>query len=79
MSAPADEEEGYCGVPNHPLLTVREVARLLRTTPKAIYARIGRGTVPGAIKSGATRYIRRDILLKSLREGRGSSNGGVRR
>jgi hypothetical protein len=84
MSTLADEEED-CGATPHPLLTVKEAAEYLRTTPAAIYARIYRDrergvvTLHGVVRVGRSTRIRRADLLKSLRlEGRESLNGGVR-
>jgi excisionase family DNA binding protein len=69
--------EDDCGVPRRALLTVREVADVLRTTPAAIYARIHRKTLPGVTKVGRSTFVRRADLLKSLRlEGRESLHGG---
>ena len=50
------------------LLTVDEVAALLRTTRKAIYARAERGLLPGAVRDGRRLLVRRDELLRSLVE-----------
>lgn len=80
----SDSSEDECGVPRRALLTVREVAEVLRTTPAAIYKRIYRDhergvvTLRGVITVGRNVRIRRTDLLKSLREGCDSSNGGVR-
>ncbi len=41
------------------LLTVDEVARLLRTTRKAVYAMAERGQLPGVT------YVRRRLLVRS--------------
>ena len=62
-----------------PLLTVDEVADVLRTTRKAIYARIERGLLPGAIRDGRRLLVERDELLRSLSERRAASPGGRRR
>ena len=51
------------------LLTVDEVAAVLRTTRKAVYKRIQRGLLPGVIRDGRRILIRRDDLLAWLREG----------
>ena len=48
------------------LLTVVEVADLLRTTPKAIYAIIGRGQLPGVIRIGRRVLVREDALVSWL-------------
>jgi excisionase family DNA binding protein len=55
------------------LMTVREVAELLRTTPKAIYHRVERGRLPGVVHDGDRILVRRVDLLRSLTEGRGPS------
>lgn len=47
-------------------LTVAEAAVWLRTTPKALYARVDRQTLPGAVRDGRRLLVRRDALLKSL-------------
>jgi excisionase family DNA binding protein len=48
------------------LLLIREVADLLRTTPKAIYSMIERGQLPGVTRVGRRVLIRRDELLDWL-------------
>jgi excisionase family DNA binding protein len=67
---------GSGGVGVSPLMTVPEVAELLRTTPKAIYHRVERGQLPGVIHDGDRILVRRTDLLRSLVEGRGSSPKG---
>ena len=61
------------------LLTADEVAALLRTTRKAIYARAERGLLPGVIRDGRRLLVRRDDLLSWLDERRAASLGGQRR
>ena len=61
------------------LLTVREAAALLRTTPKAIYHRAERGRLPGLVHDGRRVLVRRQELLRSLTEVRVPSPGGPRR
>jgi len=61
------------------LLTADEVASLLRTTRKAVYARAERGLLPGIIYDGRRVLVRRDVLLRSLSERRTASPGGSRR
>lgn len=34
------------------LLTVAEVAALMRTTPKAVYLKVDRGQLPGVVREG---------------------------
>jgi excisionase family DNA binding protein len=61
------------------LLTIFEVAALLRTSRKAIYAMAERGQLPGAIHIGRRLLVRRDDLLSWLDERRAASPGGTRR
>jgi excisionase family DNA binding protein len=51
-----------------PLLLVSEVAELLRTSPKATYSMIERGFLPGVVRIGRRLRIRRDDLVKWLRQ-----------
>jgi len=55
------------------LLTVDEVADLLRTTRKAVYALIHRGTLPGVIRLSRRLLIDATILLQWLHEKRAVS------
>ncbi len=55
------------------LLTVDEVAEVLRTTRKAIYAMAERQLLPGVVRIGRRLLVRRDDLLDWLRESRASS------
>lgn len=48
------------------LMTVGEVASLLRTTPRAIYAMVERRQLPGIVRVGRRVLIRSDDLLHSL-------------
>ena len=48
------------------LLTTTEVAEVLRTTPKATYAMIARGQLPGVIRIGRRVLVRADELLDWL-------------
>lgn len=55
------------GMSNAPeLLRVDEVAALLRTTPKAIYAMVERRSLPGVVRIGRRVLVRRDVLLGAL-------------
>ncbi len=55
------------------LLKADEVATLLRTSPKAIYDMASRGQLPGVTRIGRRLLIRRDDLLRYLRENRAPS------
>ena len=61
------------------LLTADEVACLLRTTRAAIYALAERGGLPGIARIGRHLLVRREVLLRSLFEGRAPSPRGTRR
>jgi excisionase family DNA binding protein len=47
----------------HELLRVEEVATLLRTTPKAIYAMVERRSLRGVVRIGRRVLVRRQVLL----------------
>jgi excisionase family DNA binding protein len=59
--------------PGQLLLTVRQVARLLGMTPKAVYHRAERGQLPGMFYVGRSLRFRRADLLRFIGEGRGLS------
>ena len=44
------------------LLTVTEVAALLRTSPKAIQSAVQRGKLPGVVRVGRRILFRRDVF-----------------
>lgn len=50
------------------LLTVDEVAALLRTTRKAVYVMLERGLLPGVTRIGRRVLFRTDDLLDWLRQ-----------
>jgi excisionase family DNA binding protein len=71
--------------PSHPsidalplLLTMSEVAVLLRTSRKAVYAMAERGQLAGLTRIGRRLLVRRDDLLSWLDERRAASPGGIR-
>ncbi len=55
------------------LLTVDEVAELLRRSSKSVYSMIERAQLPGVTRLGRRLLIRRDDLLRWLNESRASS------
>ena len=62
------------------LLQVDEVATLLRTTRKAVYALIERGALPGVTRLGRRVLIRQDSLVDWLEACRAlSPEKGIRR
>jgi excisionase family DNA binding protein len=48
------------------VLTVDELATLLRVNRKTVYAALSRGEIPGAKRIGATYRIHRDAVLEWL-------------
>ena len=52
------------------LLTVREVAEILRTSPIAVYALAGRAQIPGVTRLGRRLLFRADDLLQWLNQNR---------
>jgi excisionase family DNA binding protein len=62
-----------------PLLTASEVAVVLRTSRKAVYAMAERAQLPGVTRIGRRLLVRRDDLLSWLDERRAASPGGTRR
>jgi len=50
------------------LLTVHDVAALLRTTPKAIYIMVERQQISGVVRIGKRLLFRRDDVLRWLAE-----------
>ena len=61
------------------LLTAGEVAVVLRTSRKAVYAMAERAQLPGVRRIGRRLLVRRDDLLSWLDERRAASPGGTRR
>lgn len=60
------------------LLTVDDVAELLRTTRKAVYSRIERGLLPGVVRDGRRVLLLRDDVLDWILERRAASPGDRR-
>jgi len=50
------------------LYDVRETAKLLRTSPKAIYSMVDRRQLPGVTRIGRRLLFRTDVLLDWLRQ-----------
>jgi excisionase family DNA binding protein len=50
------------------LLTTSEVASLLRTSNKAVYAMVERGQLPGVVRVGRRLLVRQDDLVEWLRQ-----------
>jgi excisionase family DNA binding protein len=80
-SPPPTDTHPLAGAPSAwpPLLTVIEVATLLRTSRKAVYAMAERAQLPGVTRLGRRLLVRRDDLLSWLDERRAASPGGPRR
>lgn len=58
------------------LLTVDDVAALLRTTPKAIYTMVSRGQLPGVCRIGRRLLFGQAALLAWLSEKSGTPSPG---
>ena len=50
------------------LLTSGEVAALLRTTRRAVYAMVERGQLPGVVRLGRRVLFRQDAMVEFLRQ-----------
>jgi excisionase family DNA binding protein len=61
MNAPAGLTGALRDLPH--LLMVEEVAGLLRTSRKAIYASAAAGLIPGVVRPGRRLLFRRDAVL----------------
>ena len=55
------------------LLTVSEVAQILRTTNKAVYAMVERAAIPGITRLGRRVLVRSEDLLQWLDQNRAPS------
>jgi excisionase family DNA binding protein len=53
-----------------PVMTVDELAALLRVNRKSVYEAIARGEIPGVRRIGRTFRASREAVLAWLREGR---------
>jgi excisionase family DNA binding protein len=62
------QEEGK-PEPERSVLTVDELASLLRVNRKTVYDALSRGEIPGARRIGATYRILRDAVLEWLASG----------
>lgn len=61
------------------LMTVDDVAELLRTSRKAVYCKIERGLLPGVVRDGRRVLLLRDDVLEWIAERRATAPGGSRR
>ena len=50
------------------LLTCAEVAKLLRTTRRAVYIMVERGQLPGVVRLGRRVLVRQDAMVEFLRQ-----------
>lgn len=62
-----------------PVLTVEEVADLMRVDRKTAYAAIAGGSVPGVRRVGRCIRVSRDVLLRWLEEGEARPSRRARR
>lgn len=79
MRAKRQEQERTVENTLRVLLTAAEVAELLRTSRKAVYAMTERGQLPGVTRIGRRLLFRHDALLDWLHERRAPSPEGDRR
>lgn len=56
-----------------PILTVEELAALLRLDHKTVYAMVNRGEIPGVRRFGRTLRIHRDTVLQWMANGQGQA------
>ena len=75
-SSPADHADAST-LP--PVLTVDEVAEILRVDRKTAYAAIAEGGLPGVRRLGRCIRVSRDALLEWLGQGDGAARGRKRR
>ena len=61
------------------VMTVDEVARLLRVNPKTVYEAVDRGEIPGVRRVGRVIRMSRDVVLRWLTEGQGRVSRSSRR
>ncbi|HEX2878566.1 MAG TPA: helix-turn-helix domain-containing protein [Polyangiaceae bacterium] len=76
MSTPRSTAAVANGLPE--LLTVEEVASWLKTSEKAVYSKVERGGLPGAVHLGRRLYFIRSELLQFVDQGRVPHLGGPR-
>jgi excisionase family DNA binding protein len=69
MGSPASAGQGAPIVPLPAILTVEEVADLMRIDRKTAYAAIACGEVPGVRRIGRCIRVSRDVLLRWLELG----------
>lgn len=69
MGSPAFVDRGALAVPLPAILTVEEVADLMRVDRKTAYAAIACGAVPGVRRIGRCIRVSRDVLLRWLELG----------
>jgi excisionase family DNA binding protein len=62
------DHEGEMNAELRIFFTVPEVAQILRTTDKGVYARAERGLLPGVTRIGRRLLVRRAELLDWLRQ-----------
>ena len=71
-----ENEEGGAVPDLSPIMTVEELADLLRLNRKTVYEAVSRGEIPGVRRIGHTFRISRDAVMQWLAR---SSGGGSRR
>lgn len=75
IEAPDQPNHEYLELEQLPsLVTVPEVARVLRKSPKAVYSMLARGQLPTPVRMGRRVYIRRRDLIRWLQGKRAASS-----
>ncbi len=69
--SPVPEPFAKGGAPESPILTVDELAALLRLNRKTVYDALSRGEIPGARRVGSTYRILRAAVIGWLSSGQG--------
>ena len=77
----SSQNPGIHTAPDDPnrMLTIPEVAAILRTTRKAVYAMAERGQLPGLVRVRRRLLVRQDDLLDWLHRSRAASPKEVSR
>jgi len=70
--SPINRNSEFSDLP--PILTVKELADVLRVNPKTLYEAIDDGQIPGVQRIGRRIVIVRDVVVDWLCGGRGSSS-----
>lgn len=73
MAAATDHDNIARGDDLVPILTVDELALLLRLDRKTVYSMVRRGEIPGVRRFGRAVRVHRDTVLRWLADGQGQA------